>query len=176
MIGEKEELRGSGGFLEGKGWLMADWSKIKTEYITTNTSYRKLAQKYGLNQATIAQRAKAEDWVGKRKQQEIKTQAKILDAASDKAVARAARIMTVADKLLDRIEAIVVQEEGLAGKDIRALTAAVKDLKEIQSIRSDLDEREQRARIASLEKQAEGSGTPEAVSVVLAPGLEEFAQ
>ena len=45
---------------------MADWKKIKTEYITTETSYRKLAQKYGLDQATIARRAKKEGWVSNR--------------------------------------------------------------------------------------------------------------
>ena len=80
---------------------MADWARIKTEYITTETSYRKLAQKYGLNQATIAQKAKAEDWVGKRKQQASTTQAKILEKDIAKKVDRAARLMTVSDKLLD---------------------------------------------------------------------------
>lgn len=39
---------------------MADWSKIKTEYITTDTSYRKLAEKYGINKDTIYAKAKKE--------------------------------------------------------------------------------------------------------------------
>ena len=32
---------------------MADWQAIKTEYITTDTSYRKLAQKYGISHVQI---------------------------------------------------------------------------------------------------------------------------
>ena len=47
---------------------MANWKEIETEYITKGTSYRKLADKYGLDQATIARRGKKEDWVSKRKQ------------------------------------------------------------------------------------------------------------
>jgi hypothetical protein len=30
-----------------------DWASIKTEYITTDTSYRKLAQKYGVNHTIL---------------------------------------------------------------------------------------------------------------------------
>ena len=35
---------------------MADWQAIKTEYITTDTSYRKLAQKYGVQASVIEQK------------------------------------------------------------------------------------------------------------------------
>ena len=42
---------------------MEDWLKIKTEYITTDTSYRKLAEKYGVHYQTICSRSKAEGWV-----------------------------------------------------------------------------------------------------------------
>lgn len=39
-----------------------DWLSIKNEYVNTNTSYRKLAQKYGVNKDTIAKRAQSENW------------------------------------------------------------------------------------------------------------------
>ena len=48
---------------------MADWQKIKTEYITTDTSYRELSQKYGVHYTNIAKRAKKEDWQQLRQQQ-----------------------------------------------------------------------------------------------------------
>ena len=35
---------------------MADWQAIKTEYITTDTSYRKLAQKHGVSYQAICHR------------------------------------------------------------------------------------------------------------------------
>ena len=137
---------------------MADWQKIKTEYITTDTSYRKLAQKYGLDQATIAQRGKKEDWVSIRKQKASETQAKIINAVEDRKVDRAAKLLDVADLLMEkvrqRIEAVDALEMG--SQEFRHLSSTIKDLKEIQMIRSDADMREQEARIANLRRQAEG--------------------
>lgn len=37
---------------------MADWLKIKTEYISTTISQRDLAVKHGVNQKTLERRAK----------------------------------------------------------------------------------------------------------------------
>ena len=133
---------------------MADWKAIKTEYITTDTSYRKLAQKYGIHYKVISDRGKDEKWVELRSQHRDKTLTKTLDKISQQEANRAARIHSVADKLLNKIEAMVDSEEPMDTKGIRALTAAVKDLKEIQSVRSELDKQEQEARIANLRKQA----------------------
>ena len=136
---------------------MADWQSIKTEYITTQTSYRKLAQKYGVSATQICNVGRDEKWVEQREQYLSKTTAKTLEKISQQEADRAARIHSVADKLLNKIEAMVdaVEPEDIPAKAIRALTAAVKDLKEIQSVKSALDEQEQRARIANLQKQAD---------------------
>ena len=130
-----------------------DWASIKTEYITTNTSYRKLAQKYGINHTNIAKKASAEDWVEQRKQYTSKQQAKTLEKISQQEANRAAKIHSVADKLLNKIEAMADSGRPMNSKDIRALTAAIRDLKEIQNVRSDADRREQEARIANLQRQ-----------------------
>ena len=154
---------------------MADWQAIKTEYITTDTSYRKLAQKYGVNITNIAKRASAEGWVEARKQYTNKTQLKTLEKISNQKANRAAKMQTVADKLLNKIEAMVDSGRPMDTKAIRALTAAVKDLKEIQSIKSDLDEQEQRARIANLQKQTQKDEDQAGViEVVFAAGPEEW--
>lgn len=156
---------------------MVDWQAIKTEYITTNIGYRKLAQKHGVNYRTLADRGKAEKWVDERTQYRDKTQSEMLDAASEQAVDRATKILKVADKLLDKIEAVVdaVDALDMSPKSIRALTAAVKDLKEIQGVKSDLDKQEQEARIANLRKQAEKDGdTANELEVIFAAGPEEW--
>lgn len=147
---------------------MVDWSAIRIEYVTTtDTSYRKLAQKYGVNVTNIAKKASSENWVEQRKQYVTKKQTKTLEKISQQEAARAAKIHSVADKLLQKIEAMVDADEPLDSKGIRALTAAVKDLKEIQSVRSELDKQEQEARIANLRRQVdkdnEGTGTVEVV-------------
>ena len=155
---------------------MADWQAIKTEYITTDTSYRKLAQKYDINVTTIAKRAGDEKWVEQRKQHANKTQAKTLEKISQQEANRAAKIHSVADKLLNKIEALV-DRPGMVPKDVRALVAAVKDLKEIQGVKSVLDEKEQRARIANLQKQADKTDdNKEPIQVIIGDDLMEYSK
>ena len=155
---------------------MADWQAIKTEYITTQTSYRKLAQKYGVSTTQICNVGRDEKWVEQREQYLNKTTAKTIEKISQQEASRAARIYSVADKLLNKIEAMVDGERPLDTKGIRALTAAVKDLKEIQSVKSSLDEQEQMARITNLQKQAEKDKDDNAdvIEVVFAAGPEEW--
>ena len=156
---------------------MADWKKIEAEYITTDTSYRKLAQKYGLNQATIAQKAKAEDWVGKRKQQASTAQALILEKDITKKVDRATRLKTVADKLLDRVEDLVAQDDHLTASAIKNLSDALKNIKEAQMIRTQEDIEEQKARIAKLQKETEKEDSKkEPIRVIIDDGLRKYSE
>ena len=154
---------------------MADWQSIKTEYITTDTSYRKLAQKYGVNYQAICHRSKDEGWIAQREQYRNTTITKTIEKISQQEATRAAKIHSVADKLLAKIEAMVEAEEPLGTKGIRALTAAVKDLKEIQSVRSELDRQEQEARIANLRKQVDrDEDKTEEIEVVFVGGEEAW--
>lgn len=157
--------------------VSADWNKIKTEYITTDTTYRKLAEKYGVSRVQIGNVGKEEKWVELRRQHLDRTVTKTLDKISQQQADRAAKIHSVADKLLLKIEAIADGSRPLASKDIRALTAAIKDLKEIQNVRSDADKREQEARIANLQKQAEKTDTDKtSVTISLEGGLDDYAR
>lgn len=92
---------------------VADWQKIKTEYITTDTSYRKLAQKHGINATNIAKRASAEGWVELRKQNASKTLAKTIEKISEqqssKEADRVARINDLTDRLLDKVEQAITE-------------------------------------------------------------------
>ena len=156
---------------------MADWQAIKTEYITTQTSYRKLAQKYGVSTTQICNVGRDEKWVEQREQYLNKTTAKTIEKISQQEANRAARIHTVADKLLNKIEALVDSGMPLDTKGVRALTAAVKDLKEIQSVKSELDEQEQMARIANLQKQADKTGdNKEPIQVIIGGDLSEYSK
>lgn len=156
---------------------MADWQKIKTEYITTEISYRKLAEKYGLDQATIARRAKKEDWVSKRQHHADKTQAKILNADTKNKADRAARLMTVADKLLKKVEMTVDQEGFLSAGAIKNLSDALKNIRETQMIRSDQDIREQEARIAKLQRETEKQDNDRSsITITLEGSLSDYAQ
>ena len=153
---------------------MADWQAIKTEYITTQTSYRKLAQKYGVSHVQIGNVGKEENWVELRRQHLDSTFAKTVEKISQQEANRAAKIHSVADKLLQKIEAMVDHGD-FTEKGIRALAAAVKDLKDIQGVKSDMDKREQKARIATLEKQANKDDSGTGAPTLVVEGLpEEF--
>ena len=155
---------------------MADWKKIKAEYITTDTSYRKLADKYGVDQATIARRAKKHDWVSKRQHHADKTQAKILTADTQRKVDRTARLMTVADKLLKKVEQAVDHEELMSANAIKNLSDALKNIRETQMIRSEADMREQEARIRNLEKQAQVEEIDKEIKVTIVGDLEAYSK
>jgi hypothetical protein len=153
---------------------MADWQAIKTEYITTQTSYRKLAQKYGVSRVQIGNVGRDEKWVELRRQHLDNTVAKTVAAFEDAQVNRAKKMQSVADKLLLKIEALV-DRPGMMPKDIRSLVAAVKDLKEIQMIRTDADMREQEARIDKLRKDAQREDSNRAITITLEGDLDDYA-
>lgn len=136
---------------------MADWKKIKTEYITTDTSYRKLAEKYGVGESTLFARASKEKWVEQKEQHQSKTVAKTLDAISKKQVDRAANLISVSDLLLAKVKSLLETDAEVLSdtQSMKHISGVLKDIKEIQMIRSDADMREQEARIANLRKQAE---------------------
>ena len=153
---------------------MTDWQAIKTEYITTDTSYRKLSQKYGIGYQAICHKSREEGWIAMREQHKNNTTTKTLEKISEQEANRAVKIHSVADKLLLKIEALV-DRPGMMPKDVRSLVAAVKDLKEIQGVKSDLDEKEQRARIANLQKQAQKEDTQaDSIEVVFLAGEEAW--
>ena len=161
---------------------MADWSKIKTEYITGDTSYRKLAKIHGINATQIATRASKEHWVEEREQYRSKSLSKTLNAISSAQASRAARLQNVADKLLvkieDAVENLDMAELFMDKQALRQITGALKDIKDIQMIKSDADLREQEARIANLRRQAEADQSKEAakVEVTIAGGEDSWQQ
>lgn len=134
---------------------MADWNRIKTEYITTDTSYRELSQKYGVHYTNIAKRAKKEDWQQLRQQQTNATQTKMIQAVERRKVDSAAKLIGVSDLLLDKVRGMLQEDSGpLTSQAMKNLSGVLKDIKDIQMIRSDADMREQEARIEKLRREA----------------------
>lgn len=136
-----------------------DWNKIKREYIQGDTSYRKLAEKYNVPFGTLRKVAAKEKWRELRDKTRLKADTKIVEAEAEKQAKRMTRLLSVTDKLLDAVEKAVNEfstEELLLDKSaLKSLSGAIKDIKEIQGIKSAIDIREQEARIANLQKQAQ---------------------
>lgn len=195
---------------------MADWQTIKTEYITTDTSYRKLAEKYGIHYKVISERGKDEKWVEMRSQHRDKTLTKTLGKISDKQADKMARIDTLADKLLDKLEQAITEldlqlfkhtdktkvieydnelrpdkptreviheeEKLMEAKSIidrnglKQIAAALKDIKEVKMLKSELDRQEQEARIEKLRKEAAVEKENNEIKVIIAGDLDEYSK
>ena len=182
---------------------MADWQAIKTEYITTDTSYRKLAQKYGVRYQAICLKSKDEGWIAQREQYRNKTVTKAIDIISNKQSDKMSRIDDLADKLLVKLEKAIeeldleivkrktkLEDDGLevttetmeakAGgivdrQGLKQIASALKDIKEVKMLRSELDRQEQEARIANLRKQADkDDDKTEEIEVVFVGGEEAW--
>ena len=194
---------------------MADWQAIKTEYITTQTSYRKLAQKYEVSYQAICHRSQEEGWIAEREQHMNKTVSKAIDKISNKKADKMARIDDLADKLLEKLEQAITEldlqlykhtdktkvieynndrrpdkptketiheeEKLLEAKSIvdrqglKQIASALKDIKEVKMLRSELDRQEQEARIANLRKQADkDEDTTDEIQVVFMAGEEAW--
>ena len=136
-----------------------DWNAIKTEYITTDTSYRKLAEKYGVTYNNIGIVSRRENWRKLRDEYNAKTVSKILALESNKQAERMKRLLKVSDDLLDAVEKAVASFQAgeliLDRTALKSLSGTIKDIKDIQNIKTELDIEEQKARIANLRKQAE---------------------
>lgn len=66
---------------------MADWVKIKAEYVTTQISQRALATKYKISPSQIATRSKKEGWVQLRAEHSSKTVAKLQQKTEEEMLA-----------------------------------------------------------------------------------------
>lgn len=124
-----------------------DWIQIKNEYINTEISQRKLAEKYGISFPTLRDRAKREEWKISRGEQRDKIMTVTLKKTADKIVKsevdRLTNILNLTDKLTPKIEKAIEQLETMIvnGESIdtgvvdtyrmRQIVQSLKDLKDI---------------------------------------------
>ena len=153
-----------------------DWKKLKREYIAGGISYRKLAEKYGVSFSTLKEVAAKEHWRDAKVKCQAESTTKIIEIESDKQAERMRRLLTVSDKLLTAVEKAVdmfdVGELQLEKSALKSLSSTIKDIKDIQSIKSNLDIEEQKARIENLKRQATSTTNDDKPSgVVLIPSV-----
>lgn len=165
-----------------RGELM-DWEKIKKEYISDpSSSYRKLAEKYGVSRVSVGQRAKKEGWVSLREKHLDRTLTKAIRKIEDRSVERQTKIFALTDKILLKLEAAADGLETTDTAGLRQIVASVKDIKDIQMIRSPADQKESELRLREhelrmkvLQKQIEEESADNSVKIVFGEG-EEFGE
>lgn len=158
---------------------MADqkiYDKIKAEYIRGGTSYKKLSEKYGVSLSSIKRRASAGKWADLLNQSENKANQKIVESMAQKKAKEADKIQTVADLLLLKItDGIADGTLIIDARDLRAVTSALKDLRDIKGYKSELDMQEQIARIDKLRKEAQKEEESNEIKVIIGGDLEAYS-
>lgn len=181
-----------------------DWDEIRNDYIQGGMSYHALATKYGVALGTICGWGRREKWVELRRQCREKTAAKTVESIARQNAKVDNRINRLAGRLIEKLETAVeeldkktvsmkttqeTEQEKIVSEyrqvdmnaqapvdlaGIRQLTACLKDLKAIMDVRSELDRKEQKARIEKLRHEIRENDN-KTVTVTLEGKLNDFA-
>lgn len=127
-----------------------DWKKIKKEYIAGGISYRKLAEKHGVSFGTLRNVAAKEHWKELRDKVVTKEGTKVVEAVSS----RNARLDEAVDLALEAACKYLSAPGQLRAVDLKDVTTALKNLRDLKGIKSEADMEEQRARIEALRARA----------------------
>jgi anti-sigma28 factor (negative regulator of flagellin synthesis) len=153
-----------------------DWKKIKAEYIAGGTSYRKLAAKYGVSFSTLRDTAIREKWTDLREQARNKSVTKLVESIGEQNGTYKVSINEVADKLLEKIIGLLDVSEIVDSQAIKQCTSALKDIKDIKGIKSEIDLREQEARIDKLRKDVMEEDGNTSVTVRFEGDIEKWSK
>ena len=97
---------------------MTDWEGIKNRYLCSEISLLKLSEDEGVNYRTLCRRAKKENWVELKKSRE--------ESGSE------GRMERVTAKLLEKMELAIDRSTEMDSKEIKAMTGALKELREMR--------------------------------------------
>lgn len=149
-----------------------DWNKLKAEYIAGGTSYRKLAKKYGVSFSSVRFKVEQEKWTDLKAQAQHNADTRLVESIGEQNGTYTVSINDVADKLLNKISTMM-EQEGLTTQSIKHLTSAIKDIKDIKGIKSDIDLKEQNARIDKLQKEIDANNVDDGkpCGVVMMPPI-----
>ena len=180
-----------------------DWEPIKAEYVTTNISKKKLAEKYGVSVSALNYRSGVDHWGEQRRRHRDRVMEKTSQRMSDAAAERMAQLMGGSDKLLaavlDALDdpaqfhryLVKVKEDGesftreevFQKADTKAMKETAVLLEKLTGITRDLyglptREQELRQERLELEKQKlkSGFGEQTRIEVVFAGGEEDWNQ
>ena len=153
---------------------MADWSKIKAEYIRSGISTRELAEKHNVPYSQVNCHCKREGWVELRKQKQSKITQRMVDACATKEANEAIKIYEVADQAIEVIRGMLMNAD-LSPSDVRSLTGSLKDIAAVKGLQTEAEKREQEARIAKLRREAERDEQQDkTVEIVMDSSIEDY--
>ena len=175
-----------------------DWKRIKEDYLhSARPNYAALARKYGVSRQAVSRRAKREGWndslqnsFQEEMEEVLRLMLKKLRQAVEeveqtqlRTVVKTKEIEYRNDGRPDKPTGEILREEesfrtekGLIDSGrLKQLTAILKELKELEMPKSELDLQEQMARIAKLQKECEAETENGELRVLLEGDAKIFA-
>lgn len=111
------------------GKPVRDWIRIRNEYASTDISMRALAEKYGISYNTMKDRASREKWAEMRDDQHrkitAKTQQETAKTVAKDEAGRVARLLRIADQLMDKTEQALKELDQQAVKHVEKVKTSV---------------------------------------------------
>jgi type I restriction-modification system DNA methylase subunit len=129
---------------------VADWKKIKKEYIAGGVSYKYLSDKYGVSHSTLKKVAAREHWMDLRNQAGARADQQVVEAVSTKN----ARFDDAVELALEAACEYLKTPGRIRAVDLKDVTTALKNLRDLKGIKNEADAEEQRARIEALRARA----------------------
>ena len=151
-----------------------NWSELKSEYISSDISYKKLCAKYDVPFHKLRKVAEREKWADLKAQAKHKESMKIVEKVAKQGADHTLKLYAVADKLLGKIEDTLDATDVLDSQSIKHFTSALKDIKDIKGIKSDMDLKEQEARIDKLRKDAMSEEDDSEIVVTMEGGIGKY--
>ena len=151
-----------------------NWSELKSEYISSDISYKKLCAKYDVPFHKLRKVAEREKWADLKAQAKHKESMKIVEKVAKQGADHTLKLYAVADKLLGKIEDTLDATDVLDSQSIKHFTSALKDIKDIKGIKSDIDLKEQEARIDKLRKDAMSEEDDSEIVVTMEGGIGKY--
>lgn len=136
-----------------------------------------MAKKHEVSFNTLKNIAVSEQWYKLRQQADNKATTKIVETVSEKNAKIDEKYYRIVDKLFDKAEEIIDNTPIWQPANLKDMATTMKYLKECKGVKSELDLREQEARIAKLQKEAERA-VPEDidVNVTFIGDIEEYSK
>lgn len=119
----------------------AQWRKMRIEYVKGNTTYKELAQKYGLSESYIRKKASKEGWRKKRSDLDTKVEQKVLERVCDARAREFELIAAVNDRMdlvLDNLLQFISDQPPKKYDDLRGVESLTKAIAQVVETKRDL--------------------------------------
>lgn len=148
--------------------MRIDYKKLEKEYMTSNISIPKLAEKYGASKSPVAKYAREHGWKEKRTQKALKSTKKDIEVAEvgqdDAWQQIKAKMYTALSNEWDKFNS--------GQSDIRPgeLVRATKDAREMGVFGTTMSEKKLMAEIEKLQKEINASETDKSITIEIIGG------